>query len=69
MVKVWRNRIWAGTQKLVSCPPKYKNDVIAMMQEDLLDGTHTINDLKALVESGMLSEKEYKEISGEEYTE
>ena len=67
IVKVWRNRIWAGTQKLSACPAKYRSGVIAMMQNDLEDGTHTINELATLVDNGMMTPEEYEEISGEPY--
>lgn len=67
IVKVWRNRIWAGTQRLSDCPSKYRSGVVAMMKDDLENGIHTINELEALVESGMMTPAEYEEISGEEY--
>ena len=38
MVKIWRNRIWAGTQRLSDCPSRYRSGVIAMMRDDLADG-------------------------------
>ena len=37
MVKIWRNRIWAGTQVLANCPARYKTGVMDMMAEDLED--------------------------------
>ena len=69
MVKVWRNRIWAGTQKLASCPTKYKSDVIALMQEDIADGTHRLEELKVLVAEGKMYKKDYKTIAGMAYEE
>ena len=69
MVKIWRNRIWAGTQMLANCPNKYKNDVIEMMKQDLKDDIYTIETLKNLVREEKLTRDEYKTISGEDYTE
>jgi len=68
MIKIWRNRIEAGTQKLADCPSRYRAGVVEMIQSDLEKGTITKNDLKALVASGMMTEAEYKEITGEKYT-
>lgn len=67
MAKIWRNRIEAGTQRLSKCPPKYRNQVIALIQEDLKTGDFSINDLMKLVEDGMMTPEEYAEITGEEY--
>lgn len=67
MVKIWRNRIWAGTQRLSDCPSRYRSGVIAMMRDDLADGIHTEAELKQLVQSGMMTEAEYEEITGEPY--
>ena len=69
MVKIWRNRIWAGTQRLSDCPSRYRSGVIAMMQQDLEDGMHTESELRQLVESGMMTEAEYEEIAGAPYGE
>ena len=69
MIKIWRNRIWAGTQKLINCPDRYKNDVIKMMKQDLNDKIYTIETLKNLVREEKLTKDEYKIISGEDYTE
>ena len=65
MVKIWRNRIWAGTQRLSDCPSRYRSGVIAMMREDLADGIHTESDLQHLVDIGMMTQEEYEEIIGE----
>ena len=69
MVKIWRNRIEAGTQRLSDCPKRYRAGVVALIQEDLVDGAITLSDLQALVASGMMTEEEYAEITGEEYPE
>jgi hypothetical protein len=69
MVKIWRNRIWAGTQVLVNCPARYKTGVMDMMTEDLEDGIHTLAELKQLVENGNVTPEEYKQITGEDYDE
>ena len=65
MVKIWRNRIWAGTQRLSDCPSRYRASVIAMMRDDLADGIHTESDLQHLVDIGMMTQAEYDEITGE----
>ena len=62
MAKIWRNRIWAGTQRFEFCPSRYKTQVIDLMREDLEDGLHTVGDLEKLVEDGMMSEEEMQEI-------
>lgn len=69
MVKIWRNRIEAGTQRLSDCPKRYRAGVVALIQEDLVDGAITLSDLQALVASGMMTEEEYAEITGEDYPE
>ena len=69
MIKIWRNRIWAGTQKLANCPDRYKSDVIEMMKQDLNDKIYRIETLKNLVREEKLTKDEYKIISGEDYTE
>lgn len=67
MVKIWRNRIEAGTQKLANCPHRYRAGVIEMIQQDLENGSYTIEELKRLVEDGMMTEEEFTEITGEDY--
>jgi hypothetical protein len=67
MAKIWRNRIWAGTQILASCPQKYRAQVIILMQQDLEDGVHSYDDLRRLVVSGNVTPEEYAEITGEDY--
>ena len=41
MAKIWRNRIWGGTQTFDACPDRWKEDVIALMREDVANGEHT----------------------------
>lgn len=67
MIRVWRNRVEAGTQRLSECPKKYRAGVVTLIQEDLADGAITLSDLQALVASGMMTEEEYAEITGEDY--
>ena len=69
MVKIWRNRIEAGTQKLSDCPRRYRAGVVALIQDDLAEGIISENDLRQLVESEMMTEAEYEEITGEPYEE
>lgn len=64
MVKIWRNRIEAGTQRLASCPMKYRAGVIDLIREDLANGDYTEAQLQQLVESGMMTQEEYDEILG-----
>ena len=64
MVKIWRNRIEAGTQMLSKCPMKYRADVIDLIREDLANGDYTEQQLQQLVESGMMTQEEYDEILG-----
>ena len=63
MIKIWRNRIEAGTQMLSQCPRKYREGVIELIREDLLDGSFTDADLRKLVDDGMMTEEEYNEIT------
>ena len=67
MVKIWRNRSEAGTQRLSDCPRKYRSGVIDFIREDLENGSYTIAELQGLVADGMMTEEEYAEITGEEY--
>lgn len=67
MVKIWRNRIEAGTQMLSHCPKKYRAGVIALIQEDIESGAYSKAELQTLVEDGMMTEAEYEEITGEPY--
>lgn len=69
MVKIWRNRIEAGTKTLAKCPVEYRAGVIEYIQNDLEDGSYTVEQLKALVSSGKMTEAEYEEITGEPYAE
>ena len=65
MAKIWRNRIEAGTKKLANCPLKYRTEVIELIREDLAEGTFTEQQLRQLVDDGMMTEEEYNEITAE----
>lgn len=65
MAKIWRNRIEAGTKKLSNCPLKYRTEVIELIREDLAEGTFTEQQLRQLVDDGMMTEEEYNEITAE----
>lgn len=67
MVKIWRNRIEAGTQMLSHCPAKYRTGVIDLIKDDLESGDFTKEQLRQLVAIGMMTEAEYEEITSEEY--
>ena len=41
MPKIWRNCIEAGTKKFEQCPDRYKEEVLAIMRQDVLDETMT----------------------------
>ena len=53
MAKIWRNRIIAGDQLFSNCPARYKNQVLALLQQD--------------VENGIISAEQYTEFTGLEY--
>lgn len=54
MVKVWRNRILAGTQSYEDCPIRYKDSVKVLLKQD--------------VKSSMITVEKYEEITGEVYS-
>ena len=64
MATIWRNRIEAGTKKLNSCPAKYRNDVIVLIQADLSSGAYTEAQLRSLVSKELMTEEEFNEIVG-----
>lgn len=41
MAKIWRNRIEAGDQQFSHCPARYKDAVLALMRQDVVDGVIT----------------------------
>lgn len=41
MAKIWRNRIEAGDQQFLHCPARYKDQVLALMRQDVADGIIT----------------------------
>lgn len=53
MAKIWRNRIEAGDQLFENCPARYKNDVLALMRQD--------------VENGIISKEEFEDLTGIPY--
>lgn len=67
MIKIWRNRVWAGTQKLSNCPIRYKTGVIVMMRQDLQDETsgYNIELLNELLNNGIVTQEEYVLIANE----
>ena len=46
MANIWRNRIWAGTKTFDECPTRYKDDVEALMRQDVADGKHTAEEFE-----------------------
>lgn len=48
IAKIWRNRIEAGTQQFNDCPARYKNQVLALMRQDVVDGIITAEQFEAL---------------------
>ena len=69
MVKIWRNRIWAGTQSLNNCPLRYKVGAMELMSQDVSDGVHSITELKELVKNEKLDAEDYETICGEGYSD
>jgi len=41
VAKIWRNRLIAGTQQFHNCPEKYRDAVIALLEQDVEDGVIT----------------------------
>lgn len=41
MAKIWVKRLEAGTQLFSECPYKYRNDVLALLEEDVQNGKIT----------------------------
>lgn len=41
MAKIWRNRLIAGTQSFDNCPAKYRDAVVALLREDVINGVIT----------------------------
>ena len=48
MAKIWRNRLIAGTQKFEDCPARYKGEVVALLRQDVADGTITAERFKEI---------------------
>lgn len=67
MIKIWRNRIEAGTQKLSDCPVKYRTEVIGLIKADLKTDESLEFRLRQLVKSGMMTREEYQEITGKSF--
>lgn len=55
MDRIWANRLEAGTQKWADCPDSRKENVDAILRED--------------VEAGKITAERYEEITGEAYGE
>lgn len=53
MAKIWRNRLIAGTQVFEDCPDKYKDKVLELLREDVLNG--------------VITEERFKEITGQDW--
>ena len=50
MAKIWRNRLIAGTQKFEDCPVKYKDEVVALLRQDVVDGVITAERFKEITD-------------------
>lgn len=50
MAKIWRNRLIAGTQKFEDCPAKYKDEVVALLRQDVADGVITAKRFKEITD-------------------
>ena len=55
MPKIWRNRIIAGDKTYAECPARYKNQVLALLRED--------------VANGVISAEQFEELTGIPYEE
>ena len=53
MAKIWRNRIVAGTQVFEDCPERYKDAVLALLRQDVVDG--------------VITAERFKELTGQDY--
>lgn len=49
MAKIWRNRIEGGTQQYSECPELYKNDVLRLMEQDVIDGVITQEQFESFI--------------------
>ena len=61
MPKIWRNCIEAGTKKFEDCPERYKEDVLAIMRQDVVDGLMT--------KQGKMTPELFEELTGVPYEE
>ena len=50
MAKIWRNRLIAGTQKFEYCPARYKDEVVALLRQDVADGVITAERFKEITD-------------------
>ena len=41
MPTIWRNCIEAGTQIFADCPARYREEVLSIMRQDVIDGRIT----------------------------
>lgn len=55
MAKIWRNRIEAGDQLFENCPERYKQQVVALMRQD--------------VKNGIITAEQFTELTGLPYEE
>ena len=49
MAKIWRNRIEAGDKLFQDCPDRYKEQVKALMRQDVTDGIITADRYEELI--------------------
>lgn len=59
MPTIWRNCIEAGTMKFAKCPDIYKEDVLALMREDVVAGK--------VVRKGKMTPELFEELTGVAY--
>ncbi len=48
IAKIWRNRIEAGDQLFKDCPKKFKDQVLTIMRQDVVDGVITAEQFEEL---------------------
>ena len=59
MPTIWRNCIEAGTMKFEKCPDIYKEEVLALMRKDVVDGKMT--------KQGKMTPELFEELTGVAY--
>lgn len=59
IAKIWRNRIIGGTKTYAQCPASYKEDVLELLKQDVVNETQTY--------LGKMTPEIFYELTGIEY--